>query len=55
MRIEKSIELKRNSMDVYEYLRFTKNQDNFSVWNMTDPSMKKEYVGTDGNVGFIYK
>jgi hypothetical protein len=55
MRIEKSVEVRRNAADVYEYLRYTKNQDNFSVWNMADPSMKKEYVGTDGNVGFIYK
>jgi len=55
MRIEKSVEVRRNARDVFEYLKYTKNQDNFSVWNMTDPSMKKEYVGTDGNVGFIYK
>jgi len=55
MRIEKSIELRRNAGDVFEYLRFTKNQDNFSVWNMADPSMKKEYSGIDGSVGFVYK
>jgi hypothetical protein len=55
MRIEKSIEVRRKAGEVFEYLRFTKNQDNYSVWNMADPSMKKEYSGKDGSVGFIYK
>ena len=55
MKIEKSVEVRRNSGDVFDYLRFTKNQDNFSVWNMADPSMKKEYSGNDGSVGFVYK
>jgi len=55
MRIEKSIEVRRNAGEVFEYLRFTMNQDNFSVWNMADRSMKKEYSGNDGSVGFIYK
>ena len=54
MRIEKSIEISRNAGSVYDYLRITKNQDNFSVWNMTDPGMKKEYRGEDGQVGFVY-
>jgi hypothetical protein len=54
MKIEKSIEIKKNPKQVFDYLRITKNQDNFSVWNMADPNMKKEFKGTDGNVGFVY-
>ena len=54
MRIEKSSDISRNLEDVFSYLRITKNQNNFSVWNMTDPSMKRNYNGTDGTVGFIY-
>jgi len=54
MKIEKSIDINRSTREVFDYLKFTKNQDSFSVWNMTDPSMKKEYHGTDGNIGFIY-
>jgi hypothetical protein len=54
MKIEKSIDINRNSKEVFDYLKLTKNQDSFSIWNMTDPSMKKEYRGTDGTVGFIY-
>jgi hypothetical protein len=54
MKIEKSIEIGRSSREVFDYLKYTRNQDNFSVWNMTDPSMKKDYRGTDGTVGYIY-
>ncbi|MBK8881775.1 MAG: SRPBCC family protein [Bacteroidales bacterium] len=54
MKIIKSIEINKNSGLVFDYLRITKNQDNFSVWNMSDPDMKKTHLGTDGTVGFIY-
>ena len=54
MKIEKSIDIRRNGSEVFNYLKLTKNQDNFSVWNMADPGMKKEFHGTDGTAGFIY-
>ena len=54
MRIEKSIEINKSQELVFDYLRITKNQDNFSVWNMNDPNMKKTHKGTDGKIGFIY-
>jgi hypothetical protein len=38
----------------FDYLKQIKNQDNFNKWIMVDPDMKKEFKGTDGNVGFIY-
>jgi hypothetical protein len=54
MKIEKSVEIFKNPEFVFDYLRITKNQDYFSVWNMADPSMKKAYRGTDGTIGFVY-
>jgi hypothetical protein len=54
MKIEKSTVISKNLKEVFDYLKYTKNQDNFSVWNMADPSMKKDYRGTDGTVGFVY-
>ena len=54
MKIEKSVEINKNSKLVFDYLKMTKNQDNFSVWNMADPNMKKNHQGTDGTVGFKY-
>jgi hypothetical protein len=55
MKIEKSVKVKSSPGVVYEYLKLTRNHDNFSVWNMADPNMKKSYEGTDGTVGFIYR
>jgi hypothetical protein len=55
MRIDRSILITKPAQEVFDYLEITKNQDNFSTWNMTDPGMKKEYQGVDGQIGFIYK
>ncbi len=54
MIIEKTVSINKNINEVFNYLKQTKNQDNFSEWNMKDPNMKKEYGGTDGTKGFIY-
>lgn len=55
MKIERIVSINKNSKQVFDHLKITKNQDNFSVWNMADPNMKKEYKGVDGEVGFVYK
>ncbi|UEG55166.1 SRPBCC family protein [Mucilaginibacter daejeonensis] len=52
--IEREIVIERPVAQVFDYVRYLKNQDNFSKWNMTDPGMKKAYKGTDGTVGFVY-
>ena len=39
---------------VFDYIKYLKNQDNYSKWVMTDPAMRKAYKGTDGTVGFVY-
>ena len=50
---ERSIEVSLPKDSVYQYLKFLKNQDQFSVWARQDPKMKKTYTGTDGEVGFV--
>lgn len=40
--------------DVFSYVRYLKNQDQFSYWNLKDPSMVKTYTGTDGTQGATY-
>lgn len=54
MIIEKNISINKNIDTVFNFLKQTKNHDQFSVWNMKDPNMKKTYSGTDGTKGFIY-
>ena len=51
--VERVIIINKPKAEVFEYIKFLKNQDNYSKWNMMDPDMKKTYQGTDGTVGFI--
>lgn len=39
-------------MEVFEYIKLLKNQNNYSKWALMDPNMKKEYTGIDGVRGF---
>lgn len=48
------ITINKPNQEVYDYIKYLKNQDNFGTWNQMDPAMKKSYEGTDGTVGFAY-
>ena len=54
MHIEQSITINRPANAVFEYIKLIRNQDNYSVWNMIDPTKRVTTTGTDGTVGFIY-
>ncbi len=54
MNIERSIVISKPPTEVFNYVKYLKNHDNFSVWAMMDPEMKKEYRGTDGTVNFVF-
>lgn len=57
--IPKSYEVERNiiidqpKQEVFNYVKYLKNQDNYSKWASMDPDMEKTYSGTDGTVGFV--
>ncbi len=51
--VEREIVINRPDSVVFDYIKYLKNQDNFSVWAKADPNMKKEFKGRDGTVGFI--
>jgi hypothetical protein len=38
---------------VFDFLKYLKNQNKFSVWASMDPDMKTTFTGTDGKIGFI--
>lgn len=50
--IEREIVIEKPAGDVFEYIKYLRNQDNFSKWALMDPDMKQEFAGTDGTVGF---
>jgi len=52
--VEREITIDKTTQEVFDYVKFLKNQDYYSKWVMTDPNMKKELCGTDGTVGFVY-
>lgn len=53
--VKRSIIINKQKKDVFQYLKYLKNQDNWSPWKKKDPNMKQSFVGEDGTVGFITK
>ncbi len=52
--IKREIAISRPAKDVYGFIKYQKNQEQYSKWVMADPNMKKEFTGTDGSIGFVY-
>jgi len=51
--VVREININKPKKLVFDYLKYLKNQDNFSKWATMDPNMKKEFRGTDATVGFV--
>lgn len=51
--VEREIEINQPKTEVFNYVKFLKNQENYSKWATMDPEMKKTYTGEDGTVGFV--
>lgn len=51
--VAREIVINKPKTEVFDYIKFLKNQDNYSKWANMDPAMKKTFTGTDGEVGFI--
>ena len=54
-RVDKEVVINKPKIEVFDYIKFLKNQDDYSKWNSIDPNMKKTYRGTDGTVDFVYR
>jgi hypothetical protein len=48
-----STTINKPKKEVFDYIKFIKNQAYYSVWVMEDPNVEMTYTGTDGTVGFI--
>lgn len=49
----RSIAIEKPKAEVFAYVKFLKNQEEWSPWEERDPEMKKEFRGTDGEVGAV--
>src|SRR5690554_6150042 len=51
---ERSIQIDQPRQQVFEYVRFVRNQDHFGVWQLSDPNLSYTEEGVDGTVGYTY-
>jgi hypothetical protein len=51
--VEREILIEKPKQVVFDYIKLLKNQNNYSRWATMDPNMKQEFIGIDGNVGFV--
>ena len=49
--IEREVTIEKSKDEVFDYIKYLKNQDEYSYWNKQDPNMKKDFKGTDGTIG----
>lgn len=52
--VERAVTINRTESEVFNYIKYLKNQEEFSVWAMADPNMETTESGTDGTIGYIY-
>ena len=53
--VHRNVEVNKSLSDVFKYLKSIKNQNDWSPWKKKDPDMEQQYLGKDGEVGFISK
>lgn len=51
--IQRDIIVNRPISEVFDYVKFVRNQEKYSKWVMQDPNVKIEYRGIDGAEGFV--
>jgi hypothetical protein len=51
--LHRSIVIDRALPDVFRYIKYVKNQDEWSPWKKKDPDMKQTFTGDDGTLGFV--
>ncbi len=51
--VVREVTINKPKTEVYDYIKYLKNQNDYSKWAKMDPNMKKEFRGTDATVGFV--
>lgn len=51
---EREIVIDRPVSQVFDYVKYVQNQDNYGKWQLSDPEASLVAEGTDGTVGFKY-
>ena len=51
--VEREVTINKPKADIYNYVKLLKNQNEWGPWYKKEPTMKQEFRGTDGTVGFV--
>ncbi len=51
--VEREILIEKPKDEIFNYVKYLKNQNKFSKWANIDPNMISTFRGTDGEVGFV--
>jgi len=51
--VEREVTINKPKQEVFDYVKYLKNQNKFSVWAKIDPAMKTEFRGEDATAGFV--
>jgi len=51
--VVREVTINKSKVEVFDYVKYLKNQSNYSVWAKIDPAMKTEFRGVDGTIGFV--
>ena len=52
-RVERDTTINKPRPEIYAYAKMLRNQNEWGPWFKKEPTMKQEFRGTDGEVGFI--
>jgi len=52
-KVEREITINKPKAEIYNYVKLLKNQNDWGPWFKKEPTMKQEFRGTDGTVGFV--
>lgn len=50
--VQRSIIINKPNQQVFDYVKYLRNQDHYSKWVMMDPNKRMVHKGTDGTVGY---
>lgn len=51
--VEREVVINQPKLEVFDYVKCLKNQEEYSKWAMMDPQMTRTFTGEDASVGFI--
>lgn len=52
-KVEREVTINKPKADIYNYVKMLRNQNEWGPWYRKEPTMKQEFRGTDGTVGFV--